>query len=68
MSDNIRSAARDMARHAIAELTTMLSEADAYLAAGNDNAAIGTLLSFDESAADLKAAMQLHRSANRRTV
>lgn len=67
MSDTIRKAAREMARHAIAELSEMLSLADSYLAEGNDNAAIGTLLSFDEAAADLKAAMQLHRSANRRT-
>ncbi|MBV8771494.1 hypothetical protein [Bradyrhizobium sp.] len=47
MSDTIRAAAREMARHAIAELTEMLQLADAYLADGNDNAAIGTLLSFE---------------------
>ncbi len=66
MSDLIRTAARQMARHAIAELSTLLKEAGGYLDAGNDMAAWGTLLMFDAAASDLKAAMQLHRSANRR--
>ena len=67
MSDDlIRAAARQMARHAIDELATLLKEADGYLDTGNDMAAWGTLLMFDDAASDLKAAMQLHRSANRK--
>ena len=61
-----RKAAADTATYAIDNLLEILNEARAYLIEGNDLAAWGTLLMFDDQAADLNAAIRLHRSANRR--
>jgi hypothetical protein len=52
---------------AIDRLEKLLAEAKTYLQDRNDMAAWGTLLCFDEASEDLKAAIRLHRSANRRT-
>ena len=61
-----RKATADAARHAIDNLQVILNEATGYLIEGNDLAAWGTLLMFDDAAEDLKAAIRLHRAANRR--
>jgi hypothetical protein len=45
--------------HAIDNLIILLTEAKSYFAAGEDLAAIGTLVVSDEHAADLKAAFRL---------
>jgi hypothetical protein len=59
--------AADVTVTAIDRLEKLLAEAKTYLQDRNDMAAWGTLLCFDEAAEDLKAAIRLHRSANRRT-
>jgi hypothetical protein len=51
---------------AIDELLALLGEARSYLAGGETRAAIGTLLMFDDRAEDLRAALRLLRTANRR--
>lgn len=51
---------------AIDNLITLLSEAKNHLAAGEDAAACGTLMLFDEHAEDLKAAIRLCRMNQRR--
>jgi hypothetical protein len=61
-----RKAAADTATYAIDNLLEILNDSRAYLIGGNDLAAWGTLLMFDDHAADLNAAIRLHRSANRR--
>jgi hypothetical protein len=62
-----RKAAADTAKCAIDNLLEILNDARAYLIDGNDLAAWGTLMMFDDQAADLNAAIRLHRAANRRT-
>lgn len=49
------------ARAAIDQLTRLLSEARGYLEAGENRAAIGTLVSFDDQVEDLRAAIRLLR-------
>jgi hypothetical protein len=49
------------ARTAIDQLTRLLSEARGYLEAGENRAAIGTLVSFDDQVEDLRAAIRLLR-------
>lgn len=51
---------------AIDQLVVLLTEARAYLEAGEILAAIGTLVTFDEQAEDLRAAMRLLRMIARR--
>lgn len=64
--DEFRQAAAAMAGLAINRLQLILSDAASYLNDGNDLAAWGTLVLFDDAAEDLKAAIRLHQSANRR--
>lgn len=64
--DAFQKAAADAARHSIDQLQTILSEAQGYLMSGENLAAWGTLLMFEEAAEDLKAAIRLYRSANSR--
>jgi hypothetical protein len=64
--DPYRQAAAGMAGLAINRLQLILSEAASYLNDGKDLAAWGTLVLFDDAAEDLKAAIRLHQSANRR--
>lgn len=64
--DGFQKAAADAARHSIDQLQTILNEAQGYLITGNNLAAWGTLVLFDEAAEDLKAAIRLYRSANAR--
>lgn len=64
--DPYRQAAVGVAGLAINRLQLILSEAASYLNDGNDLAAWGTLVFFDDAAEDLKAAIRLHQSANRR--
>ncbi len=47
---------------ALDRLLISLKEAQSYLAAGNDLAAIGTLHNLDELHADIQAALRLFRS------
>ncbi|MBL8222110.1 MAG: hypothetical protein JNL62_22930 [Bryobacterales bacterium] len=58
--------AADAAISAIDNLTTLLADARKYLEDGRDLAAWGTLTCFDEAAEDLRAAIRLHKSFNRR--
>ena len=58
--------AADVTVTAIDRLEKLLAEAKTYLQDRKDMAAWGTLLMFDDAAEDLKAAIRLHRSANRR--
>jgi len=44
---------------ALNQLVITLREAQEFLAAGEDGAAIGTMLMFDDEAEDLKAALRL---------
>ena len=46
---------------ALDQLVLTLKEAQAYLGAGQDLAAIGTLTVFDEQAEDMKAALRIFR-------
>jgi len=46
---------------ALVALLVTLKEAEAYLDAGQDLAAIGTLTSLDDLVADLNAALRLYR-------
>ena len=64
--DPYRQAAAGVASLAIDRLQLILSDAASYLNDGNDLAAWGTLVSFDDAAEDLKAAIRLHKSTNRR--
>jgi hypothetical protein len=48
---------------ALNQLVITLREAQDFLAAGEDGAAIGTMLMFDDEAEDLKAALRLFRRA-----
>lgn len=64
--DEFQRAAADAACHSIDRLQTILNEAQGYLITGNNLAAWGTLVLFDEAAEDLKAAFRLYRSANAR--
>lgn len=50
---------------AIDQLVTLLSEARSYLQQGETRAAIGTLVTFDDQADDLRAAIRLLRMASR---
>jgi len=65
-ADSFRKATADAARYAIGNLIDILQDASKYLETGNDLAAWGTLVCFDEAADDLKAAIRLHRAANRK--
>jgi hypothetical protein len=65
-TDPFRKAAANSATYAIDNLLEILNDARAYLIDGNDLAAWGTLLMFEDHAEDLKSAIRLHRSANRR--
>lgn len=51
---------------AIDELQTLLGHARTHLKAGETLAAIGALVTFDERADDMRAALRLLRSARRR--
>jgi hypothetical protein len=51
---------------AINNLITLLGEANAYFTEGNNLAALGTLVLFDEQAEDLRAAIRLCQMAQRR--
>jgi hypothetical protein len=64
--DQFQQAAADAARHAIGRLQDILDQAAGYLITGNNLAAWGTLVLFDEAAEDLKAACRLFRAANAR--
>jgi hypothetical protein len=66
MTSTFRKTAAQAAIFAIERLSETLNQAHDYLSTGDDMAAWGTLLMFDEAADDLKAAMRLHRIANRR--
>ncbi|MGH9808303.1 MAG: hypothetical protein ACRD9W_13770 [Terriglobia bacterium] len=46
---------------ALVQLLMTLKEAQAYLDAGEDLAAIGTLVTLDDPVADLNAALRLYR-------
>jgi len=46
---------------ALVQLIVTLKEAEGYLDAGQDLAAIGTLVSLDDLVADLNAALRLYR-------
>ena len=46
---------------ALVQLIVTLKEAEEYLDAGEDLAAIGTLVNLDELVADLNAALRLYR-------
>lgn len=48
------------------QLVALLTEARSYLEQGNNLAAIGTLIMFDDQSEDLRAAIRLLRMANRR--
>ena len=58
--------AADVAINAIDNLTELLVDARKYLEDGRDLSAWGTLSCFDEAAEDLRAAIRLHRTFNRR--
>lgn len=58
--------AADIAILAIDNLVEILTDARRYLEDRNDLAAWGTLIRFEEAADDLKAAIRLHKSMNRR--
>lgn len=64
--DPFRKATSQAAWCVMNALRETLMTAMAYNAAGKDLAAWGTLTVFDEQAEDLKAAIRLHRAANRR--
>ena len=65
-NDSFRQIAADAALHAIDRLQAILNEAQGYLMSGENLAAWGTLLMFEDAAEDLKAAIRLHRAANAR--
>ena len=54
----------DVAVLAIDQLMEILIEARRYLSSGDDLAAWGTLIHFDDAADDLNAAIRLHKSLN----
>ena len=54
------------AQAAIDQLVGLLTEARGYLQGGNNLAAIGTLVTFDDQAEDLRAALRLLRMISRR--
>ena len=64
--DGSQKANIDTTRQLIDRLQTLLNEAHGYFITGNNLAAWGTLLMFDEAAEDLKAAIRLYRYANSR--
>ena len=51
---------------ALDEFITTLKEAQDYLGGGDDLAAIGTLLLFDQQAEDVKSALRLFSRAEQR--
>jgi stage V sporulation protein SpoVS len=53
------------AESAINQLVALLTEARSYLEQGNNLAAIGTLIMFDDQSEDLRAAIRLLRMAHR---
>lgn len=65
-TDDFHKVMVDLTRHAIDRLQTLLNEAQGYFITGNVRAAWGTLLLFEESAEDLKAALRLYRAGNAR--
>lgn len=64
--DDFHNVTVQVMRHTIDQLQTLLNEAQGYFITGNEGAAWGTLVLFDEAAEDLKAALRLYRILNAR--